>query len=162
MWTTTDKPEICLECIGRLVKKLNQTSRVWFFCHGLFHSKGFTVLKRSKCPIFKKNIRQKKDLAVVTWREEISPTFHLCGCFLTLKILKDLCGVQPGPEAGQASVPDLLPALVCDHVAILLHDHQLGHRCDLVALLQFTERKRRHGHKFIKKRHLEKLLLCFF
>lgn len=63
--------------------------------------------------------------------------------FLTLKVLKDLCSVQPGPEAGQASISDLFPALVCDHVAVLLHDHQFGHRCDFVALLQFTEREKR-------------------
>lgn len=62
---------------------------------------------------------------------------------LTLKVLKDLRGFQPGPEAGQASVSDLFPALVCDHVAVLLHDHQFGHCCDLVALLQLTETETR-------------------
>lgn len=62
--------------------------------------------------------------------------------FLTLKVLKDLCGVQPGPEAGQAPVSDLLPALVRDHLAVLLHDHQLGDGGDLVALLQLTETER--------------------
>lgn len=62
--------------------------------------------------------------------------------FLTLKVLKDLCGVQPGPEAGQAPLSDLLPALVCDHLAVLLHDHQLGNGGDLVTLLQLTEKER--------------------
>lgn len=61
---------------------------------------------------------------------------------LTLKVLKDLCGVQPGPKAGQAPVSDLLPALVRDHLAVLLHDHQLGNGGDLVALLQLTEKER--------------------
>lgn len=72
-----------------------------------------------------------------------------CGhirCFplvsLFLKILKDLCSLQPGPEAGQASVPDLFPALVCDHVPVLLYNHQFGHCSDRVALLQLTEKKK--------------------
>lgn len=57
------------------------------------------------------------------------------GVFLALKVLKDLRGVQPGAEAGQAFFSDLCAALVRDHVAVLLHDHQFGHCCDLVALL---------------------------
>lgn len=61
-------------------------------------------------------------------------------CFLSLKILKDLCSIQPGPEAGQAPVSDLLPAFIRDHLAVLLHDHQLGNGGDLVALLQLTGR----------------------
>lgn len=65
--------------------------------------------------------------------------------FLTLKVLEDLRSVQPGPEAGQASVSDLFPALVCDHVAVLLHNHQFGHSCDLVALPQLTKTEKKEG-----------------
>lgn len=67
--------------------------------------------------------------------------------FLTLKVLEDLRSVQPGPEAGQASVSDLFPALVCDHVAVLLHNHQFGHSCDLVALPQLTKTEKKRDKK---------------
>lgn len=66
--------------------------------------------------------------------------------FLTLKVLKELCSVQPGAEAGQAPLSDLLPALVGDHLAVLPHDHQLGHGGDLVPLLQLAvDRKHVQG-----------------
>lgn len=74
--------------------------------------------------------------------ESRSPPLNREFAFLTLKVLKDLRGVQPGAEAGQAPVSDLLPALVRDHLAVLLHDHQLGDGGDLVALLQLTEGER--------------------
>lgn len=66
-------------------------------------------------------------------------------CLLTLKVLKDLCSVQPGPEAGQAPVSNLLPALVRDHLAVLFHDDQLGDGGDLVALLQLAEGEKGHA-----------------
>lgn len=69
---------------------------------------------------------------------------------LTLKVLKDFGSIQPGAEAGQASVPDLFSALVCDHVAILLHDHQLWDGGDLVALLQLTVRHRTDAESRIR------------
>lgn len=72
--------------------------------------------------------------------------------FLTLKVLKDLCGVQPGPEARQAPVPNLFPAFVRDHVPVLLHNHQLGHGRDLVALLQLSERKKKDKNKRLRAR----------
>lgn len=86
--------------------------------------------------------KQKKPFNLENVYESRSPPLNREFGFLTLKVLKDLCGVQPGPKAGQAPVSDLLPALVRDHLAVLLHDHQLGNGGDLVALLQLTEKER--------------------
>lgn len=62
---------------------------------------------------------------------------------LTHEVLEDLCSIQPGPEARQAVAPNLLSALIGDHVTVFLHDHQFGNGCDLVALLQLTKKRRK-------------------
>lgn len=66
---------------------------------------------------------------------------------LAVEVLEDFGYFQPVPEAGQALISDLLPALVRDHLAILLHDHKLGHGCDVVPFLQLAEIKKKDKQK---------------
>lgn len=74
---------------------------------------------------------------------------------LAVKVLEDLSYFQPVPEAGQTLISDLLPAFVRDHLAVLLHNHQLGHGCDVVPLLQLAEIKQTEHSGFTAKAHVK-------
>lgn len=68
-----------------------------------------------------------------------------------VEVLEDLGRLQPGPEAGQALISDLFPPFIRDHLSVLLQDHQLGYRGDLVALLQLTvTTQRRESAPFLQ------------
>lgn len=110
-------PEVCLQCIGFLIMR---KQLLYSANRNEFDYIGFAQL-----------CNMATSSSATMWQSWIG--FFLW-CFLAVEVLKDLCSVQPGPEASEAFVSDLFPSLVCDHLAILLYYHQFGHCCDLVAL----------------------------
>ena len=78
---------------------------------------------------------------------------------LAFEVLEDLSHFQPAPETGQTLVSDLLPAFVCDHLPVLLHDNQLGNGRYVVPLLQVTEGVGRlKGHQLASQQAFTKTL----